>query len=113
MRYRLRDIPSLLRTPVGRLQFLHGILLRTTRVTLAAATQYRRRIANRTRLVTVVGSLGKTTTTRALRAALLGRFEERNGGNAGAALAKNVLRHQARGRSGRGGSRHQQARPDG
>ena len=62
-----------MRTPIGRKQFLsHGYyyvwpLLRRV------ATLYRQTLVRKTRVVTVVGSFGKTTTARAVIAALGGK----------------------------------------
>src|SRR5690349_17967781 len=71
MHYKLRDLPALLRTPVGRVQFLNGLFCyRAWPLLASAAAIYRRTLVRRTRLVAVVGSFGKTTTTRAVTTAL-------------------------------------------
>ncbi|MDG2383514.1 MAG: UDP-N-acetylmuramoyl-tripeptide--D-alanyl-D-alanine ligase [Pirellulaceae bacterium] len=69
-RYRLRDIPDLLRTPLGRIQFFHGIYYRLWPLLSRLARTYRRTWVSNTRIVAVVGSFGKTTTTRAATTAL-------------------------------------------
>ncbi len=69
-RYELTDIPYLIRTPLGRIQFRHGIYYRLWPLLSALARLYRRRIVSGTRIVTVVGSYGKTTTTRAVTTSL-------------------------------------------
>jgi UDP-N-acetylmuramyl pentapeptide synthase len=56
------------------------------------AYAYRRLVIPRKRLIIVVGSLGKTTTTRALRAALLETDHYQSFSNYGSRLAENVLR---------------------
>ncbi len=56
------------------------------------ANAYRRLAIPHKRLVTVVGSLGKTTTTRALRAVLLDRDHFQTFSNYGSSLAANLLR---------------------
>ena len=69
-RYRLTDIPHLIRTPLGRIQFWHGIHYRLWPLLSRLAGLYRRKVISSTRIVAVVGSFGKTTTTRALSIAL-------------------------------------------
>lgn len=63
---------------------------------LALAGRYRRRWLGRTRLIAVVGSLGKTTTTRMLRAALACPDRGFSYSNYGASLAENLLRVRPR-----------------
>jgi hypothetical protein len=55
-----------LRTPIGRSQVLSGMLFRAWPVMSRLAAAWRRTALRRTRLVAVVGSYGKTTTTRAI-----------------------------------------------
>ncbi len=69
-RYKLAEIPYLIRSPLGRIQFCHGIYFRLWPLLSVLARLYRRKIVSRTRVVSVVGSFGKTTTTRALTIAL-------------------------------------------
>ncbi|MFC1883149.1 Mur ligase family protein [Thermodesulfobacteriota bacterium] len=92
MRYRLHDIPDLLRTPIGRRQMLHGIYIRTTPILYWAAFLYRLTIIRKTRIIAVVGSFGKTTTTRCLLKVFAGRIHKRHEQNAGVSLARNILR---------------------
>ncbi len=69
-RYSLGDIPGLLRTPTGRGE-IRGVLLHLAfPVTARLASVYRRTALRRVRVAAVVGSYGKTTTARALMAAL-------------------------------------------
>ncbi len=70
MNYRLRDFPALLATPAGRAQLRTGAGYRLWPLSSRLARLYRRSVARRTRVVAVVGSFGKTTTTRAVSAAL-------------------------------------------
>jgi UDP-N-acetylmuramoyl-tripeptide--D-alanyl-D-alanine ligase len=70
VRYRVADIPALLRTPVGRSQLVAGVDFRAWPASAALARGYRGTAARRVCVVAVVGSLGKTTTARAVRAAL-------------------------------------------
>jgi UDP-N-acetylmuramoyl-tripeptide--D-alanyl-D-alanine ligase len=70
VRRSLRDIPGLLRTRAGRAEIRGGILYRAWPVTSRLALLYRRTIVHRVCIVTVVGSYGKSTTQRAVVAAL-------------------------------------------
>jgi len=70
VRYALADIPSLLTTPVGRRRLREALRYRAWPLYSGAAALYRRTAIPRTRLVAVVGSFGKSTTTRAASAAL-------------------------------------------
>ncbi len=72
MRHSWRDVPALLRTPIGRIQFVNGLYYRAWPLLSRLATLYRQTILRRTSLVAVVGSFGKTTTARALIWALGG-----------------------------------------
>jgi len=70
MQYRLRDLPGLLRSPVGRQRLGWG-LQQGAYPLLRRWAQLRRRVwTPRVRVVAVVGSYGKTTTARAVTAAL-------------------------------------------
>jgi len=91
MRYSARDLVELLRTPLGRLQLVHGVRHRAFPLYAAAARRHRRRLAGTTRFVAVVGSFGKTTTTRATLAALGGDPARAEGRNAWTAVARAVL----------------------
>ncbi len=70
MRYRWRDIPALFATPVGRAQLIEGINYRLWPVSSRLARVYRRTLVRRTRVVVIVGSSGKSTTVRAVAAAI-------------------------------------------
>lgn len=70
MRYHLSEIPALLRTPVGRIQFRGGLEFRCWPVLSGLAALHRHTLARRARVVAVVGSFGKSTTTRTVTAAL-------------------------------------------
>ena len=76
-RYRLADFPHLIRTPLGRIQFWHGIYYRLWPLLSTLAGLYRRKVVSSTRIVAVVGSFGKTTTTRAVTAALQGQIHRK------------------------------------
>ena len=70
MRYRLRDIPGMLATAAGRTQIGEGVGYRMWPVMSRLARLHRRTVARRTRVVAVIGSSGKSTTLRAVAAAL-------------------------------------------
>jgi len=71
--------------------FLPYVLDRTWPVMRRAAWLHRRVIMRKTRVVTVVGSVGKTTTKRLVDAALGEGVSRHTAGNYGASLALNVL----------------------
>ena len=70
MRFRLRDLPAMLRTPAGRMHVRQGIAYRSWPLLSPLARMYRRTLVRKTRVIAVVGSFGKSTTTRAIAAAL-------------------------------------------
>jgi UDP-N-acetylmuramyl pentapeptide synthase len=70
MRFRLRDLPAMLGTPAGRLHVRQGLAYRSWPVLSPVARLYRRTVVRRTRVIAVVGSFGKSTTTRAIATAL-------------------------------------------
>ncbi len=70
MRFRLRDVPEMLQTFAGRMHVRQGIAYRCWPLLSPMAALYRRTLVRRTRVVAVVGSYGKSTTTRAVTAAL-------------------------------------------
>lgn len=70
MRYSLRDIAGLLRTPVGRARLRMAAYFKAWPLMSMAAAVHRRTLSRHVRIVTVVGSFGKTTTARAVAAAL-------------------------------------------
>lgn len=65
----IRELPALLTTPMGRLALAGAVVKRAQRPLLWLAG-VRRRSLTKTRIVAVVGSYGKTTTSRAVAAAL-------------------------------------------
>jgi UDP-N-acetylmuramoyl-tripeptide--D-alanyl-D-alanine ligase len=82
----------LVRTPVGRGRLLLGLIHHTWPLTGRLAGAYRLRLVRDTRVVAVVGTFGKTTTARAITAAL-GRGEHRRlDRNSYGFLAEAVLR---------------------
>jgi UDP-N-acetylmuramoyl-tripeptide--D-alanyl-D-alanine ligase len=91
VQYRLRHIPALLRTPTGRGQLRLSLWLALWPVLNPLAALYRRLVVNRTRVVAVVGSYGKTTTTAVVSSVLLDRLP-RTEDNFLSRLAEGILR---------------------
>jgi UDP-N-acetylmuramyl pentapeptide synthase len=96
MRYTARDVPRLLRNPLGRLQLAVALLDRAWPVLASVAGLHRRLVLRRTRIVAVVGSYGKTTTMRAIRTALGLTLDPRLQRNAQSSVALHVLRVRPR-----------------
>ncbi len=92
MRYRLKDIPAMLGTPAGRRQISDGVAFRLWPLMSRLARLHRRTSARRTRIVAVVGSFGKSTTTRAVAAALGAPGLKSMTANAWTSIALAVLR---------------------
>jgi UDP-N-acetylmuramyl pentapeptide synthase len=81
IRYSLSDMLRMLRTPLGRIQLREGMFQFLFPVFRILATHYRRLFVSDCRITAVVGSFGKTTTTRAIAVALnipIGQITERN-----------------------------------
>lgn len=76
MRYRWRDLPALLGNPVGRHQLALGQLHLAFPLSSAIARAYRRTVIAGTRIVSIIGSEGKSTTARAVSVALGNRLFE-------------------------------------
>ena len=70
MRYRLRDLPAILKNPLGPKVIRRGLETLAWPLLRPAAWLYRRTALRRTRIAAVTGSFGKTTTSRAIAAAL-------------------------------------------
>jgi UDP-N-acetylmuramoyl-tripeptide--D-alanyl-D-alanine ligase len=96
---RLAEIVSRLGSAPGRKRLLWGAFFHAWPILFPIAHAYRRTMVCRTRIVAVVGSFGKTTTTRAVSAALGLPRDPYKGWNSGAFLAAGLLRI-------RPGSRH-------
>jgi UDP-N-acetylmuramyl pentapeptide synthase len=92
VKYSPRQILDLLRTPAGRSIVAYGVHYRAWPLVAAAARLHRRRLGARTRFVAVVGSFGKTTTARAVRAALALDPDAHHSANSWTHLARAVLR---------------------
>jgi UDP-N-acetylmuramoyl-tripeptide--D-alanyl-D-alanine ligase len=96
MRYALRQIPALLRTPVGRRSIRDGANFRLWPLTSRLARAYRRTLARRTRVIAVVGSLGKSTTARAVAEVLGLPFDRSSLRNCWSSVAYALLRIRPR-----------------
>ncbi|MGH7359691.1 MAG: Mur ligase family protein, partial [Candidatus Rokuibacteriota bacterium] len=92
MAQRLRGPGVLLGTPLGRRHLRNGLCHRSGPLVLGAAGVYRRVFLRRTRIVAVVGSFGKTTTTRAVLSALGGSPAGPVGANSGGWIALALFR---------------------
>jgi UDP-N-acetylmuramyl pentapeptide synthase len=90
--YTWRDIPSFLRTPVGRRHLRIAALRRLWPLLQRLAMIYRRTVLRHTCLVVVVGSFGKTTTARAVSVALGGTDQDVNSCNFKGSVALAVLK---------------------
>ncbi len=84
-------------TPAGQERLRMGAYSRMPVIPCRLARLHRRTLARRTRVIAVVGSFGKTTTTRAISAALgLPERLRRFGWNGGVALADGILHMRRR-----------------
>jgi UDP-N-acetylmuramoyl-tripeptide--D-alanyl-D-alanine ligase len=91
MRYAVRDFPALLRTPVGRTQLRRGALHIAFPLLSPLARMHRATVARHARIVSVVGTYGKTTTAEAVTAALGDRTHCLIGANHHGFVARAVL----------------------
>lgn len=92
MRYQFRDFFHLVRTPAGRAQLWSAWNFLSFPLVAPLACLHRRFIAKHARIIAVVGSLGKTTTTRAVEAVLSLPQRSRDNKNAWADVALKILR---------------------
>jgi UDP-N-acetylmuramoyl-tripeptide--D-alanyl-D-alanine ligase len=81
-RYTLRELPSVLRTPLGRRWFVRHFLHRCWPALFRLAGLYRRTVLRKTHVVAVVGSYGKTTATRVITGVLGKKLHPRATANA-------------------------------
>jgi UDP-N-acetylmuramoyl-tripeptide--D-alanyl-D-alanine ligase len=87
-----RDIPSLIGTPLGRFHILLSIYRRAWPFLSRLACFYRQTFIRKSRIITVVGSFGKSTTTRALLSSLAREVQASPQRSAWSFLAREVLR---------------------
>ena len=88
----IRKALSLSHTPIGRRRIARGALFRSWPILGPLASVYRRTLSRRVRIVAVVGSFGKTTATRAVRAAVGLDPDRHKGWNAAGFVAAALLR---------------------
>jgi len=96
---KLAEIVGRLGSAPGRRRLFLGALSHARPILFPTAHAYRRTLIRRARIVAVVGSFGKTTTTRAVSAAL-GLARDPKGWNSGAFLAAELLRIRSGARYG-------------
>ncbi len=89
---------SSLKTPLGRFQLLHKLFVNAWPMLSRLARCYRLTIIRKTHIVAVVGSFGKSTTTRAITKALGGNVGISPQRSAWSFLARAVLRIRPRDR---------------
>jgi UDP-N-acetylmuramyl pentapeptide synthase len=92
MKYRLRDVPAMLRTPGGRRQVAGGIRFRLWPLLSRLARVHRRTVVRRTRIVAVTGTFGKSTTARSVATAIGAPVHPGMAYNAFSSVARAVLR---------------------
>jgi UDP-N-acetylmuramoyl-tripeptide--D-alanyl-D-alanine ligase len=92
MKAKWREIPGLMSTHYGRRRIKRGLLARAKILIWPQAFLYRRTLIRKTKLVAVVGSFGKTTTTRAVACVLGLPLAKYIGMNSGVAVATGLLR---------------------
>lgn len=92
MRYRAGDLPRLVRTPLGRMELWNGVRYRLWPFMSRLARWHRTRNLRDTRVISVVGSYGKTTSARAIIAALRCRTYQQTSPNSWNHVAEALLR---------------------
>jgi len=92
MRYKFHDIPRLITLPLGRHTVLKAIFLRLRIFLMPVARFYRRFFLRNTCFIAVIGSFGKTTTTRALQSVLLKKSPLHHNRNPESLVAMDILR---------------------
>ena len=70
MRYGLKQMVTLARTPAGRFQIADGLRYRAWPLLAPLSKLYRSTLTRQTQVIAVVGSFGKSTTTQAIATAL-------------------------------------------
>jgi len=92
LQYKWSEIPALLSTPLGRFHLMHGIYRNTWPILSRIAYLYRSTLVRNTRIIAVVGSYGKSTTTRALISALGKQYHPSFQRNSWTGIARGILR---------------------
>ncbi len=91
MNYSFGDILALFQTPIGRKRLVINTYQTAWPFLSRMASLYRQTFVRKMRIVAVIGSLGKTTTTRAVVTALGRNVYHSSKGQWGSALARTVL----------------------
>jgi UDP-N-acetylmuramoyl-tripeptide--D-alanyl-D-alanine ligase len=91
MHWKLSDIPRLLDSPAGRWHLWDCLILNLRPVLVPLAGVCRRSFLRNTRMAVVTGSFGKTTTTRALKAALFHDPESQSNRNPESFVALEIM----------------------
>lgn len=89
--YRWSQVPRLIFSKDGRRRIWNSILYRLKFIIIPVADIYRRTVIRRVKIIAVVGSFGKTTTTRAIATALGLNPDIHQGQNNGVFLAALLL----------------------
>jgi UDP-N-acetylmuramoyl-tripeptide--D-alanyl-D-alanine ligase len=93
VRYRIRDLPAILRNPLGAKVVSRGAANLAWPLLRPAAWLYRRTLLRSTRVIAVTGSFGKTTTCRAIATALDSSVPD--GANHRSGIALRLLRTES------------------
>jgi len=92
MKYRLSDVPAMLRTPGGRRQLAWGVRFRLWPLLSRLARLHRRTVVRGTCVVAVTGTFGKSTTARAVATAIDAPTHASMANNAFTSVALALLR---------------------
>lgn len=92
MSLKIKKHLSLLKTPFGRRDISHTILNQFYPLTRPLAALYRKTVLRRVKIISVIGSLGKSTTCRAV-AAVVGDTELKGYSNYKNSIVRNMLKH--------------------
>jgi UDP-N-acetylmuramoyl-tripeptide--D-alanyl-D-alanine ligase len=89
---KIRKKLNLLKTPFGRKDISHTLLNQLYPVTRPLAAVYRRTVLRQVKIISVIGSLGKSTTCRAI-AAVVGDKKLKGYSNYKNSIIRNMLKH--------------------
>ena len=92
MRYRWSEVPFLFTSTIGRRRLAAAARHYAWPLVAPVASLYRRTLLRNTKVVTITGSFGKTTTARCVVAALEGKENPKIGGNSSTNQALALLR---------------------
>ena len=92
MSLKIKKHLSLLKTPFGRKDISHTILNQFYPITRPLAALYRRTVLRKVKIISVIGSLGKSTSCRAI-AAVVGDTKLQGYSNYKNSIVRNMLKH--------------------